>query len=146
MAPGKKTGGRDFKDGNPGGPGKPRLLPEIVGAPRIDKDSYNRLLNETLHSTQSELQAIINDEKKPMIAKWLAAVVAKGAVHGDTGRLEALLSRAIGPVPRQDTLDVELTHKVDRKELIEVALKLATQSRSAKLLASNPSEGGVNPI
>lgn len=98
---GKKVGGRDFQKGNPGGPGRPPLLPQVEGLPRLSKDSYNRLLNQMLHLTKDQLQALVNDPAKPMIEKWLASIVVKGTVLGDTGRMESLLNRAIGPVPKE---------------------------------------------
>lgn len=101
MAKGVKTGGKNFQKGKPGGPGRPKILPEAKGLPPLDRSSYNRLLNEALGMTQKQLKDRINDPKATMLQKWIASIVVKGTSSGDTSRLEALLGRAIGPVKQQ---------------------------------------------
>ena len=140
MPPGKKFGGRDFPKGKPGGPGRPKLLPEAVGLPRLDRDSYNRLLNKTLNYTQDQLKHVIkNDEhfepdaegkpkKITMLEKWVATIVAKGSTLGDVTRIEALLNRAIGPVKQ------EIKHEGDvllekPQQLIQIAIQMSSNAR-----------------
>ena len=102
MARGTKTGGKDFTPGhNSPGPGRPKLIPEAVGLPRLDRENYGRMLNHAMHCKKEELAQTIADPEQPMIKKWLATIVARGTQMGDTKRLEDLLTRAIGPAPKQ---------------------------------------------
>lgn len=91
----------DFKPGHgKPGPGRPRLTPELEDKKPFTKAYYLRLLNETLKYTKEELKEVYEDKTRPVIEVWLASIVAKGVSGGDTQRLEALITRAIGPVPK----------------------------------------------
>lgn len=131
MPPGFKVpgSGRDFEPGNPGSPGRPKLLPEAEGLPRIDKDSYNRLLNHTLSLTEEQLTAIESDPSKTMLEKWLASIVKKGAENGDPNRLEILLSRAIGPVKHEVSHSGTVQFDGPPQQLIQIAVQMSGNAR-----------------
>jgi hypothetical protein len=109
--------------------GRPKLLPEAEGLPRLDRDSYNRLLNKTLAYSKDELQEIIRDTKRPMIEVWLASIVAKGTVNGDTSRLEALLSRAIGAVKHEVLHSGHVQFDGPPQQLIQIAVQMSGNAR-----------------
>lgn len=101
MAKGRKTGGKDWLKGKPGGPGRKPLLPEIKDLPAFDKPTFNRYLNEAVNATDEESRIVINDSEAPRIRKWLHAICIKGNREGDMSKLDALLNRAIGKVKEE---------------------------------------------
>jgi len=101
MAKGKKTGGRNFLVGKPGGPGRPPSIPELKEIPRITKDSFNRMVSKVLVQHRHNLKDILSDPSSTNLEVALAKIIDKMQVHGDYNRLDALLNRLIGPAPKQ---------------------------------------------
>lgn len=117
-----------FKKGQSGNPGGvPKHESAYRSLPKLDKDSYNRLLNHTLSMTKEELEEVINDPQAPAIKIWLAKIVQKGGKFGDTHRLEALLARAIGPVAQK----IEHTGlpQAPDQTLIQIAVNMAAHAK-----------------
>lgn len=114
MAKGKKTGGNDFKVGHPGIGGRPKLLPEATNLPKLDKDSFGRMLNEALVSEESVSHKIVEDKTDSNIRRWMHGIVLKGRKDSDVQKLSALLDRAIGKVKEQ----VEHSGSMTLQELI----------------------------
>lgn len=141
---GVKSGGRDFLPGNGGGPGRPPKLPELKDAPRLDRDNYNRLLNQTLHMSKDELKKVLEDPNATMISKALASIVAKTTTLGDIHRLEALLNRAIGPVKQEIAVENEYTFSNTPKELIEIALRMSEKARTIDVTRSIAASAGAS--
>lgn len=109
MPRGKKVGGRDFVKGKPGGPGRPKLIPETAELPRLDRENYNRLLNKHLQMDIHQLRVVISDPKEIVLCKMIASIIAKCLTLGDHVRLEALLARAIGTVKTETDLNINGT-------------------------------------
>lgn len=105
MATGKKTGGRDFKNGNNANPnGRPPLSPEAKEFKSLTTDQYIKLVNKFLHATEDDVLQIVNDCRSTMLEKFVANIVLKGGNFGDINRLEFLLERIIGPVVKKTDL------------------------------------------
>jgi hypothetical protein len=120
-----------FKAGQSGNPrGKPKLMPEVDGLPRLTKDTYNRLLNQTLHYSKEKLNEVIMDDTSTMLEKWVAMIVSKGTVGGDPNRLEALLSRAIGPIKQEIQHEGDFLVSHQPSELIQFALSMSEKARA----------------
>lgn len=142
--------GKRFLPGNPGGPGRPPTIPEAKDLPRMDRDSFNRLVNRIWNFSKDELKAVLDDPKATMIEKWIASVVAKGTTLGDMGRLEGLLARTVGPIKIEVNQVNEYTFSNTPKELIEIAVRMSTKARDIDVTATrsigasagSASEGG----
>lgn len=119
MAKGVKTGGKDFQKGKPGGPGRPKLLPEADGLPKLDRDSFGRILNEALVSKIEDSKRIVEDDSESNIRRWMHGIAIKGMKESDVQKLSALLDRAIGKVKDQ----VEHSGKLSLEEIISSSYK-----------------------
>lgn len=104
MAIGKKTGGRPFVKGQPGGPGKPRTPEDIKEARKLTQIELERAVNKYLYLSRAELKAAIEQPGTPMLDLMIASIVAQAAQKGDQVRLDFILNRIIGKV--QDRLEV----------------------------------------
>lgn len=98
MAAGKKTGGRNFKPGNAGGPGKPPLPPELKEAKRLTKTEFERLANRFLWATAQELIAFEADASLTSVERLIVSILASGISDGDHARAEWFLNRLLGKV------------------------------------------------
>lgn len=124
---GRNNGGRNFQKGNPGGPGRPPILPELKAVPSLTKETYSKILNTYSSLSRDELQeciknpnakSIINPEEKISVLELLVCtILAKGLSMGDQNRLESILNRAIGPVKQEAS--VEATIKVTVEDYTE---------------------------
>ena len=84
---GKKTGGRDFQKGKPGGPGRPPLS-------QVERDVAEATRRELAEAMQGEI---------PRIRMAVKAAMGKAA-QGDFHLLDRLLDRIIGKVPQRTEL------------------------------------------
>ena len=97
MAKGKKTGGRDFKPGDPRA-GRAPLPPELKDAKRLTKGMFEAMANRFLWMTPGELQAAHDDPKTPAIERLIISILAAGEADGDQARAEWFLNRLLGKV------------------------------------------------
>jgi len=95
---GKKTGGRNFKKGNPGGPGRPPLPQEERVLQKITRTEFERIVNKYLLSTKEEIKRAILDPSIVAIELAAVSVIHKAIVNGDGRMLELILNRLIGRV------------------------------------------------
>lgn len=129
-----KRGGRDFLPGNPGGPGRPRILPEVKGLPTLNHDTFRRLLLSKLSKTKEELLTEIKSKETKALDLWLCNIAMKGIEDRDVYSLEPLLNRLIGRVEAKleisNTFEARL-ESMPKEELIaraEEGLKLLKSS------------------
>jgi hypothetical protein len=114
MAKGKKTGGKNFAEGNPGGPGRPKIPEEerqaLAVLKRMRKDNrhlWNAYYEELISLTNSELTAIIGTKDRPANPHTpvLKLVIARSLRHAmSTGRafeLQVHREMMCGPEPKQ---------------------------------------------
>ncbi len=110
--------GGKFKKGNKANP---------LGAAAHDKEKryIKKLTNEKISEIMDILLTMNPDqvadylrENNTVFNRWLAKVVEKGVNHGDVGKLEFLLQRAVGKVP--DVVKHGTENESDGKITIEV--------------------------
>lgn len=94
---GNKTGGRDFKPGNPGG-GRPLLPEEIKEARKLNKYDVEMSLTNHLRMTRDQIATVIKDPESKMLDILVASIIAKAVQTGDQQRLDFILNRTIGKV------------------------------------------------
>lgn len=99
MAKGKKTGGRNFKKGEVSNPlGRPKVDPAIREIRNYNKAEIERLFNEFMNVTLSELVAILRDKSRTVIELMVAKVISESIRRGDQVRFNFLLDRMVGKV------------------------------------------------
>lgn len=101
MARGKKTGGRDFQPGNPGGPGPTPTPPDLKETQKLTRVKVARLMNKYSHLSVQELRKIVQDPNTLAIDALVCSVLGTGISKGDHQRLTFLLDRLIGPVTQK---------------------------------------------
>lgn len=126
MAKGFKSGGRDFVEGNPGGPGKPPLSQELRDFRNAAKTEVIEEFKYLWSLTESELVQIVNNKKKsseyddddlselpkiengvPAIRKFMAKAILRAVKYGEMYHIDQILNRVIGKVKEE----VDLNHK-----------------------------------
>lgn len=112
MAQGKKTGGRNFAKGNPGGPGRPSF--GITQARNLNKEECEDLLNKLIRLPQEKLREIMSDNETQGLDALIASIIIKGIEFGDYSRLNFLFDRLIGKVKEP----VEVSGSVTLESLI----------------------------
>lgn len=85
-----------FVKGHPGMGGRPGLSKEEKELTKYSKEKHARYLEEILHLTEPEIQAMAKDKNIPMVKRIIASALLKSDSHGDTNRLDSLLNRVIG--------------------------------------------------
>lgn len=107
----KKTGGRDFKPGNPGGPGRPKLDPEIKGMREMPKDVFKKTITFFMEMNLAQLEEYLKDIKdKPVFDVYIAATIAEGMKKKDHTIFEWLAQRSVGKV--RDEIDHNVTNNI----------------------------------
>lgn len=130
MAYGKKTGGRNFKAGNPGGPGRPALPGDVKAARALNKVEFTRIINKYLHCTPQDLNAALNDPSTPVIEGIVCKILIECGLKGDTIRLAFLIERILGKV--KDEVEVSLPKPtiIKRKDGTEVEMGARIEEES----------------
>ena len=109
-----------FQIGNPGGPGRPPLPPEVKAARALTKVKLEATLNKFLHMNKEELADYKNNPDATVLELMVHAITHKAILSGDTQRLDFLLNRLIGKVAdqveSQGTIDIRV-HDYRTKEL-----------------------------
>jgi hypothetical protein len=99
MAYGKKTGGRDIKEGEVLNPnGRPKLPDDIKEARKLNKLEFERIVNKYLYMKKEEITEALRDPDTPAIEMAVAQLIVKGITLGDPVRLNFLLERLLGKV------------------------------------------------
>ena len=109
----KKKGKHLFKKGNPGGPGRPRLEPELKAVQPLKKDEVRKRLTAYLRMNVGELEKIVDDKKRPSLDVWIAQLALKGIRDGDYTRMNFIFDRIVGRVKD------EVEHKMVKPTIIE---------------------------
>jgi hypothetical protein len=129
MAKGRKTGGKDFELGKPGGPGRPSLPEDLRTAKKLTQTEFEKIMTKYLLMPASEFQemtdAISNKQKTDasMLEMMLASVMQKAVIGGCPQRLEFILTRMFGKPkekPDQDDQDEadELLREIPTEKLL----------------------------
>lgn len=104
MSKGKKTGGKDFEKGNPGGKGRPLIPPDVKAARKLFADDFTIALYVAGKLNFKEIQFAANDPTEPgmnaLALRWWAK-----ALNGSLEHAKAIVERLGSVVPKH----VELT-------------------------------------
>jgi hypothetical protein len=120
MAKGLKTGGRNFKPGNPGGKGRPPVPPELKAARKMNRTELELLLTEMLQLSPLELKTR-KDNPKSMLELFVISIITQGINKGDHQRLDFLITQLLGRIkerldismrPYEDLSDDELDERI----------------------------------
>lgn len=87
-----------FKEGWAGGPGRPKLEPEVIAVRSMTTADYIMRVNKYLYMDLEQLRAASKAPGTIMIEQAIISVLMHAVKFGDYKRIESLLSRAIGPV------------------------------------------------
>lgn len=102
---GKKTGGKNFEKGHPGGPGRPPTTEEEKKLRKLTQTTFQTILDRFFHMPMEELVKMSKDQLKLTgIEAMVLFVMLKAIQHGDYKRLSFLLDRTIGKVPERHEL------------------------------------------
>lgn len=104
----KKENPRAFKPGQSGNPnGRPPLPPDLKGARQLNKIELERMLNECIYLSASEIKSQLQDPTTPAIRLIVLKIVGEAISKGDEKRLNFLLDRLIGAVKKEIDLGGE---------------------------------------
>ncbi len=98
MAKGKKTGGRNFKPGWQGGPGAPRVPPELKKSRKMHRIAYEELLNKYVNHTTEQINEALKSPTIPLFEKIIPKMLAHAFNEADPRRMAFILDRLIGAV------------------------------------------------
>jgi hypothetical protein len=105
MAEGRKTGGRDFQPGNTFSKGRERIPDDLKMARAFNKTEFERIANKFLYMHPNTLKEYLASQQispEANMAEMMTASVMINCMNlGCYKRLNAILDRVIGPVPRQ---------------------------------------------
>ncbi len=131
MAKGTKTGGRDFQNGNPGGPGRPKVPEEMKSARKLNRLEFERILNKYIHLNRLEINEVIKSAELPMIEMIVAKILAFAFNEGDQKRTEFVLDRLIGRVKDAEPVD-DRTKEDVRNETINRLVTMITDKGNGR--------------
>lgn len=97
MAKGKKTGGRDFKPGDPRA-GRPSLPGDIKEARKLSQVELERLLNKYLWLDKQQFTEALKDPACTMFEAMVGSIIHKAVIGGDQQRLDWIVARLIGKI------------------------------------------------
>ena len=121
-----KKGPHRYQKGNPGGPGRPKLIdPKLSDYKRnLTKAAVMSSLSEMLDCSEEDLDKILADKKVSALKKAMASVISACIKGGDYQRLEMLLNRTIGKVKDEAIIETkshdEVLEKVPRDKIVEL--------------------------
>lgn len=108
MAKGVKTGGRDIKKGQVLNPdGRPVVPADLRKARVMNRNEFTRITNELLEKSGDELNAILIDKNTTSLKLIVCKIIVMAVTKGDYQRLNFLLDRIIGPVPKALAVAIE---------------------------------------
>ena len=99
MAKGLKTGGKNFVKGQPGGPGRTALPPDLKEARALRTIEFEQIIYKYLDCSLDQLQERIKDKSTPAKELIVIKMLELGLKNGDLPRVNFLLERTIGRVP-----------------------------------------------
>lgn len=114
MAKKKLKHEKQFKPGNRGGPGRPRLDPELKEYQTLPKDAFKHAIGRFMNMSVDELQDFIVNiraNKSSVFESYMAIVIAEGLKRKDHGVFEWLAQRSVGKMTEQ----IDVTHDMHSK-------------------------------
>lgn len=125
MAPGRKTGGRNFKPGvitNPAG--RPKVPPELRELKRLNSVEFHETVVRLTRMTHQELQEYAKSGTATMLELMIVGQI-QASVKGKTSPLSLLLERTVGPVKQivELSANVEIVSAEQAQRMAERMLK-----------------------
>jgi hypothetical protein len=118
MPPGKKFGGKDFKKGNPGGPGRPPTSPELKAAKKLTAERFEECVHRLTAMSRDDLNKFINSPAASNLEIMIAGQI-RAASQGKTTPISFLLDRTIGTVKHKLDLNVSGSLSHDLQSMTE---------------------------
>lgn len=135
---GKYSDKGDFKVGNIGGPGRPKLPVEIKRGKRITTASFLEAFSLYAQLSYKELKEISEDDNRLVIDQIVVSLLLNAAIGKSTPHIALLLDRLIGPVPRTppdesqtNNIQINQYSGFSRDELTAAIDKLTAEERAA---------------
>jgi hypothetical protein len=126
MAKRRKVAGHpNFEKGNPGGPGRPPILPELKAARVLTTAIVHQAFAEMATATPAEVKAKATDPNVSMLTATIGAILAKAYTQGDPTRLNFVLERTIGKVKEH----IEVSNPYSNKSVEELEALIAEQKK-----------------
>lgn len=97
----KKTGGKDFIKGSAGGPGRPKVDPDLIEARKLTKSEFLNIMTEYLSMRTSTLKRIVKDDEKPVLHMIVGQIALRAIYTGDEKALSFFMDRMVGPAPKE---------------------------------------------
>jgi len=116
MAKGTKTGGRDFKPGYKGGPGRPRLPDDVKGFKRMTQTELETIFNKYINLPVSQLKEARSNPNMTGLEAMVLSIMLQAINKGDQLRMNALLDRLIGKVKER----VEISNPYENLSMEEL--------------------------
>jgi hypothetical protein len=101
MAKGTKTGGKDFKVGHAGGPGRPKLPDDLREIKKITPDFVHRLIAKFGRMDLEAIEKVVADKASTAFDVMIGMIIIKAVKDGDYKRLDFLFDRTVGKVLQQ---------------------------------------------
>ena len=96
MAKGKKTGGRDFPQGNSLG-GRPRIPDELKKSRKLNRLELETILNKYADMTGAQINEALEGAMVPAKELMVANLFSKAIREADPRRIELIWDRMVGP-------------------------------------------------
>lgn len=106
-----------FKNGNAGGPGRPRLDAEVKELRNLNQFEFHKILNDLGFKTKDELQAKINDPSTTALELAVASILAAAIKTGDPTRLSYITDRLVGKPKESLEIQIRPYQELDDEEL-----------------------------
>ena len=88
--------GIPFKDGNPGGPGRPTMSTEEKQLSKLTRTKFNNIVRQYLDMDKAELKVIEEDVTTKTLDRMVIAVMLKAIDEGDQKRINWFLEQLFG--------------------------------------------------
>lgn len=138
----KKPGtGKDFQPGNPGGPGRTPVPPELKAAKKLTAQLFQDCVNKLTQMSVSEVRAYLKTEECTSLEAMIAGQI-KAAMDGKSAPIGLLLDRTIGPIRHQFQValsgDLEVRNSTLTKEQAEAEAEKILQRIKARCGSKTP--------
>jgi len=90
-----------WKEGKPGGPGRPPMSDEEKALRRFTREHVGEVINKLMELTDNELALLWRDPNVPQFEKLVAKVMQTARQNGNFTPIDNLLDRCIGRVPQK---------------------------------------------
>jgi hypothetical protein len=124
MATGKKTGGRDFKKGQPGGPGRPPIPQEVKALAKVSYAQFLAMVGNLGASNIEQVKERQADPATTMLELCVLKILENALTEGDPKYLTFITDRLYGRVKEQVEISVPKPTYIDN--LDGTMLKLGT--------------------